>query len=109
MRRIKPAISAYAWQLCRCYGKCDLWITEDCAALCFGFHDDPVDYCKRTKRRGKQFDKLWAVVEQLLKDEPLEPRHRAHTLSGQWQSFRECHIEPDLILARTGTHADLFE
>jgi mRNA interferase YafQ len=75
---------------------------------------------KRTKKRGKQLDKLWAVVEQLLKDEPLEPRHRAHTLSGQWQSFRECHIEPDwlliwretedeLILARTGTHADLFE
>ncbi len=75
---------------------------------------------KRTKIRGKQLDKLWAVVEQLLKDEPLDPRHRAHTLSGQWQSFRECHIEPDwlliwretedeLILARTGTHADLFE
>ena len=75
---------------------------------------------KRTKKRGKQLDKLWAVVEQLLKDEPLEPRHRAHTLSGQWRSFRECHIEPDwlliwretedeLILARTGTHADLFE
>jgi len=75
---------------------------------------------KRTKKRGKQLDKLWAVVEQLLKDEPLEPRHRAHTLSGQWWSFCECHIEPDwlliwretedeLILARTGTHPDLFE
>ena len=38
---------------------------------------------KRIKKRGKQLDKLWAVVEQLLKDEPLEPRHRAHTLSGQ--------------------------
>ena len=75
---------------------------------------------KRNKKRGKQLDKLWAVVEQLLKDEPLEPKHRAHTLSGQWRSFRECHIEPDwlliwretedeLILARTGTHPDLFE
>ncbi len=47
---------------------------------------------KRIKKRGKQLDKLWAVVEQLLKDEPLEPRHRAHTLSGQWRSFRECHM-----------------
>ncbi len=75
---------------------------------------------KRTKKRGMHLDKLWAVVEQLLKNEPLEPRYRAHTLSGQWRSFRECHIEPDwlliwreaedeLILARTGTHADLFE
>ncbi len=63
-------------------------------------------YCSAVPR---PLDKLWAVVEQLLKDEPLERRHRAHTLSGQWQSFRECHIEPDLILARTGTHADLFE
>ena len=50
MRRIKPAISAYAWQLCLCYGKCDLWITEDCAALCFGLHDDPVDYCKALRQ-----------------------------------------------------------
>ncbi len=75
---------------------------------------------KRTKKRGKQLDKLWAVVEHLLTDEPPEPRHRTQTLSGQWRSFRECHIEPDwlliwreaedeLILARTGTHADLFE
>ena len=75
---------------------------------------------KRTKKRGKQLDKLWAVVEQLSKDETLEPSHRAHTRFGQWRSFRECHIEPDwlliwretedeLILARTGTHADLFE
>ena len=38
---------------------------------------------KRTKKRGKQLDKPWAVVEQLLKDEPLEPRHRAQALSGQ--------------------------
>ena len=53
---------------------------------------------KRTKKRGKPLDKLWAVVEQLLKDEPLEPRHREHTLSGQWRSFRECHIEPDWLL-----------
>ena len=53
---------------------------------------------KRIKKRGKQLDKLWAVVEQLLKDEPLEPKHRAHTLSGQWRSFRECHIESDWLL-----------
>ncbi len=41
---------------------------------------------KRTKKRGKQLDKLWAVVEQLLKDEPLEPKHRAHTC-GARRSF----------------------
>ncbi len=74
---------------------------------------------KRVRKRGKQIDKLWSVVDRLLNDEPLEARLREHTLSGQWQSFRECHIEPDwlliwreteesLILVRTGSHSDLF-
>lgn len=59
------------------------------------------------------------MVERLLRDAPLERRHRAHTLSGEWASFRECHLEADwllvwretgeeLILVRTGTHSDLF-
>ncbi len=74
---------------------------------------------KRVRKRGKQLDKLWSVVDRLLNDEPLEARLREHTLSGQWQSFRECHIEADwlliwreteesLILVRTGSHSDLF-
>ena len=74
---------------------------------------------KRVRKRGKRLDKLWSVVDRLLNDELLEARHREHTLSGQWQSFRECHIEPDwlliwreaedfLVLVRTGTHSDLF-
>jgi mRNA interferase YafQ len=43
----------------------------------------------------------------------------AHKLSGQWNGFWECHVEPDwllvwhdanddLELVRLGTHADLF-
>jgi mRNA interferase YafQ len=74
---------------------------------------------KRVKKRGKQLDKLWFLVERLLNNQPLEARHRVHSLSGQWESFRECHIEPDwlliwreteetLVLVRTGTHSDLF-
>lgn len=74
---------------------------------------------KRARRRSKDLDKLWAIVERLLKGEPLEPRRRPHTLSGEWVAFRECHVEPDwlliwretedeLVLVRTGTHADLF-
>ena len=74
---------------------------------------------KRTKRRGKDLNKLWMVVERLLEGEPLAPQHRPHALSGNWRTFRECHVEPDwllvwrenedaLILVRTGTHADLF-
>ena len=74
-------------------------------------------------KRGKDLDKLRAVVLLLANDDPLEPRHRDHPLSGRYQGRRECHIEPDwlliyrldewnntpeLILERTGAHADLF-
>ena len=49
----------------------------------------------------------------------MPPARRDHPLKGEWQGFRECHIEPDWLLiyeatdddvtlARTGTHADLF-
>jgi len=71
------------------------------------------------KRRGKDLDKLWAIVDRLLAEQPLDSRHRVHRLSGEWSQAWECHIEPDwlliwhadedvLVLARTGTHSDLF-
>ena len=37
---------------------------------------------RRARRRGKDLDKLWAVVAQLLAGKRLEPRHRAHRLMG---------------------------
>ena len=74
---------------------------------------------RRCRRRGKDLDKLWVVVDRLLSGEPLRPRHRMHHLSGAWAHSWECHLEPDwllvwhvdedaLILTRTGTHSDLF-
>ena len=74
---------------------------------------------ERQERRGKDPAKLRAVIELLRRRLPLEPRHRDHALAGEWRGYRDCHIEPDwlliytvkggeLILARTGTHADLF-
>ncbi|MFO8101166.1 MAG: type II toxin-antitoxin system YafQ family toxin [Dehalococcoidia bacterium] len=75
---------------------------------------------KRNKRRGKNPEKLKEVVERLLRGEELESGYKDHVLQGQYATLRECHIEPDwlllykvsekeLILIRTGTHADLFE
>ena len=75
---------------------------------------------RRSKRRGKNLNKLWTVVERLLQEQPLEPRHRVHRLSGDWAGSWECHIESDwlliwhrrddtLVLVRTGTHSDLFD
>ena len=74
---------------------------------------------KRIRKRGKDIEKLHAIVRKLSKGEPLPPRCRTHPLSGEWKGFLECHIEPDwlliwkqdkdaLILVRTGTHSDLF-
>ena len=75
---------------------------------------------RRAKRRGKDLNKLWNVVESLLAQQPLDPRNRPHRLAGDWSPCWECHIEPDwlliwdqredlLILVRTGTHTDLFD
>ncbi len=75
---------------------------------------------ERLKKRGKDMEKLRAVIQSLCARERLEPKHRDHALSGEWEGWRYCHIEPDwlliyreeagkLELARSGSHADLFE
>ena len=74
------------------------------------------------RRRGRDVQKLQAIVRLLVQEQPLAPRHRDHPLVGDWLGYRDCHIEPDwlliykidreqatLTLARTGTHSDLFE
>ena len=77
------------------------------------------DY-KRCIRRGYEIGKLGDVVRLLANGMKLEAKYRDHTLSGEFDDCRECHIEPDwlmiyqitgyeLVLIRTGTHADLFE
>ena len=71
------------------------------------------------KKRGKSMAKIGDVIETVANEEPLAEKHRPNSLSGQWKSFYECHIEPDwlliyrigdktLELARTGSHSDLF-
>ena len=63
--------------------------------------------------------KIQAVIETLAKEEALAEKHKPHRLSGNWNSFSECHIEPDwllihqvsneyIYLTRTGNHSDLF-
>jgi len=74
---------------------------------------------KRAKKRGKDIEKLWDIVERLLDGQPLEQRNRQHRLSGDWHPSWECHIDPDwlliwgqgddaVLLSRTGSHSDLF-
>lgn len=75
---------------------------------------------KLAKKRGYDLDKLEAIVDLLQVQQSLPPKNKDHTLTGEWNHHRECHIQPDwlliyrieatfLILERTGTHSDLFD
>jgi mRNA interferase YafQ len=76
-------------------------------------------------KRGKDMEKIDAVITLLANDEELPPANCDHPLKGKLAGFRDCHIEPDwvliykkvddevlelreLFLDRTGTHSDLL-
>ncbi len=74
---------------------------------------------KRQQKRGKDLAELKKAVELLAAGQPLPPGYKDHPLAGGWKGRRDCHIEPDwiliyrlssdeLLLERTGSHADLF-
>ncbi len=76
---------------------------------------------KLAQKRGYDLEKIKKVIAALAAGETLEARYRDHVLTGDYSDFRECHIQPDwllvyridgdqllLLLARTGTHSDLF-
>ncbi|MDJ0601584.1 MAG: type II toxin-antitoxin system YafQ family toxin [Crocosphaera sp.] len=74
---------------------------------------------KRLQKRGKDMNKLKTVIEKLLDNQELEAKYKDHALIGNWNGYRDCHIEPDwiliykisesyLFLVRSGSHSDLF-
>ena len=77
---------------------------------------------KRQSKRGKGFKEFKEIVNNIATGTSLPAAHRDHQLLGNYKKYkgvRECHVEPDwlviylrakneLILIRTGTHADLF-
>ena len=79
------------------------------------------DYKRESRGRHRTYldDLLATIVETLANDRPLEPRHHAHALSGEWRDYRDCHLKPDLLLiyqksgadtlrlVRLGSHAEL--
>ena len=46
----------------------------------------------------KQLQKLAVVIKKLLDGEVLESKYKDHSLKGKLKDFRDCHIEPDLVL-----------
>lgn len=74
---------------------------------------------KACQKRHYEMGLLKAILEKLRIPADLPPKNRDHTLSSNYNGYRECHITPDwlliyryeaheLFLYRTGTHSDLF-
>ena len=74
----------------------------------------------RMTRRGKNVQKLSEAVIFLAEKGTLPSRYDAHKLQGEYFGYWECHLESnwlliykitdqEVVLVRTGSHADLFE
>lgn len=70
-------------------------------------------------KRGLNLAPFYEVVLKIANGEPLEPGNQDHPLHGKLVGKRDCHIKPDWVLIysvkkkevmlyRTGTHADLY-
>lgn len=75
---------------------------------------------KRQAKRGKNLLVLKSALVILMEQGNLPDNNRDHPSLGGYRGARECHLESDwlliyeltedeLILIRTGTHADLFD
>lgn len=76
------------------------------------------DY-KLAAKRNWDISLIDEIIRKLIDEIPLEPKHKDHALSGDYEGCRECHIKPDWLLVyqvgngiivfeRIGTHSDLF-
>jgi len=72
-------------------------------------------------KQNRDINKLNEVMNLLINENPLPPKHENHPLHGNYKGKWECHIEPDWLLIyriekstneisfnRTGSHSDLF-
>lgn len=78
------------------------------------------DY-KKAKKQGRDLMILHRVVEILCHQQSLSQKFRDHSLSHNWNNYRELHLSSDwlliyqilpkenlLRLARIGSHSELF-
>ena len=75
---------------------------------------------QRGRHRRNLEPLISSIVSLLAEDKPLPPRSHDHSLGGEWQDNRECHVQPDLLLiyrkpsvevlqlVRLGSHSELF-
>ena len=76
---------------------------------------------KSLKKQDKDLTELFDVIDVIAKGETLDKKYKDHKLVGNFNDYRECHIENDfllvykiekdkliLILYRAGTHSEIF-
>ncbi len=73
----------------------------------------------RGRYRASLDARLMPILDALADDQPLEPQHHDHALSGDWKDHHDCHVKPDLLLiyqrpdadtlrlVRLGSHSEL--
>jgi len=75
---------------------------------------------RRIKRQGKDLEKLREAILLLAQGVALPAQYLDHSLRGQWNKYREIHIDNDwlliyrktakeLLLVSTGSHSELFD
>ena len=73
------------------------------------------------EKRGRDMSKIDSLMTMLINEQPLPPERLDHPLHGNYNNYRECHIQGDWVIIyriypvertvlfhRTGTHSDLF-
>ena len=76
---------------------------------------------KLMQKQGRDLSKLHKVIDLIIKEQPLPPKHEDHPIHGKWEGSRDCHIQGDWVLIyeidetarkvtfhRTGSHSDLY-
>ncbi|MEA2100744.1 MAG: type II toxin-antitoxin system YafQ family toxin [Campylobacterota bacterium] len=83
-------------------------------------HKQFINDFKKVKLANSQFEKMIVYFNIFLEDKKLPSESKDHELKGEYKGFRELHLGGDLlviyytkdneiVLARLGTHSQLFK
>ena len=77
---------------------------------------------RNAQKAHESLSDVFMIVDLLSSGEKLGQKYKDHQLKGKYESCRECHIKPDLLLIyeifegnnvilleRLGSHSDLFK
>ena len=75
---------------------------------------------KRYKHQKDVILEFQKIIELLSAKRSLPTKHRDHPLTGNWATFRECHVRNDILLiykiendilflTKFGSHSELFK